>query len=275
VAPNNKLQVYSDVKNRGVLNFTDSKQHKIQYVVKDAFGNASTLVFYVKSHPQANMGGRQKPPAGQPGEPVFSYKSDNHFDRPNLKFEVPSEAVYDDFPFKYSVTPAVHGSYSEVHHLQDQYTPLHTWCTLSLKTVNLPKSLESKAVIVAVTGGNKFAARGGTWENGWITTKIRDFGSFTVTTDTEAPVIRAINVFPNKNVKKQSSILVKISDDLSGIKSYRGTMNGKWILMDYDEKSRLLTYAFDDMMKPGKNLFVLTVTDAVGNSSRYEAALLH
>jgi hypothetical protein len=44
--------------------------------------------------------------------------------------------------------------------------------------------------------------------------------------------------------------------------------------MDYDEKNRLLTYTFDEMMKPGKNLFVLTVTDAVGNSSRYEAPLI-
>jgi hypothetical protein len=81
-------------------------------------------------------------------------------------------------------------------------------------------------------------------------------------------------VFPKKNVKKQSSILVKVSDNLSGIKTYRGTLNGKWILMDYDEKNRLLTYAFDEMMKPGKNLFVLVVTDAVGNFSRYEAPLI-
>jgi hypothetical protein len=28
------------------------------------------------------------------------------------------------------------------------------------------------------------------------------------------------------------------------------------------------------MMKPGKNIFVLVVTDAVGNTTRYEAALV-
>jgi hypothetical protein len=273
VAPNNKLSVYADVKNRGVLNFVDSKVHKIQYAVKDAFGNPATLVFYVKSHPPANMGGRVKPSDHQ-GAQLFTYKSDNHFERTNIKFEVPAEAVYDDLPFEYAITSSVPGSFSGVHHLQNQYTPLHTWCTLSIKTENLPKNLESKAVIVAVSPGNKFTSRGGTWENGWITTKIRDFGNYTVTADTQPPVIKVINVFPNKKVKKQSSILVKISDNLSGIKTYRGTLNGKWILMDYDEKNRLLSYAFDDMMKPGKNLFVLVVTDAVGNSSRYEAALI-
>jgi hypothetical protein len=205
---------------------------------------------------------------------LFTYKSDNHFERSGLKFTVPAEAVYEDFPFEYSVTSPVMGSYAGVHHLQNQYTPLHTFCNLSIKTDNLPKNLESKAVIVSVSSGNKFASKGGTFENGWITTKIRDFGNYTVTVDTEPPVIRVINIFPNKKVKKQSSILVKISDNLSGIKTYRGTLNGKWILMDYDEKNRLLAYSFDEMMKPGKNLFKLTVTDAVGNSSRYEATLV-
>ncbi len=273
VAPNNKLDIYSGLKNRGILNFQDSKTHKIQYVVKDAFGNPATLVFYVRSHPPANLGGRQNN-VEQKNNQVLTYKTDNHFERSGLKFEVPGEALYDDLPFEYSVTSPVMGSYAGVHHLQNQYTPLHTWCLLSIKTDNLPKNLESKAVIVAVSSGNKFAAKGGTWENGWITCKIRDFGNYTVTTDTEPPVIKAVNVFPKKKVAKQSSILVKISDNLAGIKTYRGTLNGKWILMDYDEKNRLLSYAFDEMMKPGKNLFVLTVTDAVGNSSRYEANLI-
>jgi hypothetical protein len=267
------LSVYSNVKNRGILNFVDSKVHKIQYEVKDAFGNKANLVFFVKSHPPANMGGRSKSTDSH-GSQLFTYKSDNHFERPNLKFDVPSEALYDDLPFEYTLTPPVLGSYSGVHHLQNQYTPLHTWCSLSIRTENLPKHLVSKAVIVSVSPGNKFSSKGGTIEDGWITTKIRDFGNYTVTVDTEPPVIRVINIFPNKKVKKQSTIQVKISDNLSGIKTYRGTLNGKWILMDYDEKNRLLTYVFDDLMKPGKNIFVLTVTDAVGNSSRYEAALI-
>lgn len=273
VAPNNKLSLYSDVKNRGVFNFMDSKAHKIHYVVKDAFGNTATLEFFVRSHPPPNKGGRPKPSNVQENQ-MFTYKTDNHFDRADLKFEVPAEAVYDDFPFEYSLTAPVNGSYSGVHRLQNQYMPLHTWCNLSIKTENLPKNLESKAVVVAVVPGDKFVSKGGKFENGWVTAKIRDFGNYTVTVDTEPPVIKVINVYPKKKVNKQSSILVKVSDNLSGIKTYRGTLNGKWILMDYDEKNNLLAYAFDEMMKPGKNLFVLTVTDAVGNSSRYEAALI-
>jgi len=272
VAPNNKLSVYKDVKNRGIVNFTDERTHLVNYLVTDAFGNQATLRFYVRSHPPANRGGRPKPEVK--GETWFSNKSDNHFERPDLKFVVPSEAVYEDFIFNYEVSPAVKGSYAKVHHLHDPYTPLHTWCDLSIQTDHLPAHLQSKAVIVLVTKGNKFISKGGTWANGWMTAKIRDFGNYTVAADTEPPMIRVINIFPNKKVAKQSTIQVKISDNLSGIKTYRGTLNGQWILMDYDEKNRLLTYSFDERMKSGRNIFVLTVADAVGNSSRYEAALI-
>ena len=276
IAPNNKLGVYADVKNRGIVNFSDSKPHKIKYVVKDAFGHSSELIFWVKSHPPPNIGARP----GNGGDAVngsdqkFTYKNDNQFIRDNLKFEVPKEAVYEDFPFIYQESASVRGSFSPVHRLHNKLTPLHTWCNLSIRCNDLPPKLTSKALIVSVVAGDKFSTVGGKWENGWVTTRIRDFGNYTVAVDTEPPVIKPVNIFKNKNIRKQSSIRMLISDNLAGIDSYRGTLNGKWILMEYDAKTRSLVYAFDDHIKTGKNQFVLTVTDAVGNTSRYEAALI-
>ena len=65
---------------------------------------------------------------------------------------------------------------------------------------------------------------------------------------------------------------MKISDDLSGISSYRATINGKWILMEYEYKTDLLTYDFNDkIISETENNFKLIVTDNVGNSSTFEA----
>jgi hypothetical protein len=272
VAPNNKLSVYRDVKNQGVYTFNDNRAHKIRYRVTDDFGNVSTLVFCVRSHP-ANRE-ISSVSSSIMGSQTFKYQTDNHFDRPGIKFDVPKDALYEDLAFDYFTTPPVHGSFSPVYHLQDQFTPLNTFCTLSIHPDNLPGPLKSKALIVSVEGGNRFAGRGGKFENGWVTTRIRDFGNFTVAVDTTSPVIRAVNIFNNKKVSRQSSIMIKVSDNLSGIQSYRGTLNGKWILMDYDQKNNLLTYSFDERIKSGKNHFVLVVTDAVGNSSRFEANLI-
>ena len=43
--------------------------------------------------------------------------------------------------------------------------------------------------------------------------------------------------------------------------------------MDFDAKSNLLVYTFDDRIKPGKNSFRLVVKDAVGNETVYQATL--
>jgi hypothetical protein len=276
VAPNNRMNVFKDVKNQGVVNFSDTKVYKIQYEVEDAFQHVSRLVFYVKSHPPPGGGARPDPQNSETAglkEPVFTWQTDNRFTRSDLSFEVPKEAVYEEFSFNYTVAPPIPGMYAPVHELHNNLTPLHTWCALKIRCKDIPPHLTSKAIAVTVSGKNKLASAGGKFENGWITTRIREFGRYSVALDTRPPSVVPVNVANKKNIKKQTSIRMKISDDLSGIETYRGTLNGQWILMEYDAKNRLLVYNFDEHIRPGKNTFKLVVTDAVGNTTKYEAIL--
>jgi hypothetical protein len=125
-----------------------------------------------------------------------------------------------------------------------------------------------------VEGTNHFSGRGGKWDNGYIRTQIREFGDYTIAVDTTPPVIRPLNISPGKILGKSGTISLRISDNLSGIQSYRGTLNGKWILMDFDAKSGKLVYSVDDRIRPGKNNFRLSVKDGVGNESIYQAVLI-
>jgi len=273
IAPNNKLSAYGKVINRGIINFSDRRSHQIQYTVLDVFGNSAKLVFFVKSNPPSANAGIKKVPAPNSVQ-QFKCKSDNLFERNDIQFSLPEGALYEDLNFEYTASPPAQGVFSRVHHLQNQFVPLQTFCTLSIRPVNLPKNLMDKALIVKMGAGNYFSSAGGKYENGKVTTQIRDFGDYAVSVDTTSPVIRPVNIFNNKKVGKQSTIAVKITDNLSGIKTYRATLNGRWILMDYDLKSHQLTYVFDEHIHPGKNVFLLTVTDAYSNSARYEASLL-
>lgn len=271
VSPNNKLRIYGKMKNRGMVNFTDDKTHKVLYQVRDESGNTSRLAFWVKSDPPAFP--EHKPTKSSTGT-FFSCKSENHFVHDDIRLTLPPDALYDDLDFNYSVTPQVHGTYSGLQHLQNEFTPIHSFCTLSIKPEGLPMKLTSKALIGIEESIGHFSSRGGTWENGWVTTQIREFGNYAILVDTIPPVIRTLNIVNNKNISHQSFLMVKISDALSGIKYYRGTLNGKWILMEYDAKSNSLTYFFDEMIKHGKNNFKLVVGDGVGNESVYTATLL-
>ena len=112
-------------------------------------------------------------------------------------------------------------------------------------------------------------------EDNWIETKTRDFGTFCIISDTIPPTINVINIFNGKKITNQKNIQIKIKDIQSGIKSFRGEMNGKWILLDYEHKKNLLKYTFEDNFEIGKYKFSLIVTDKVGNMSKYEADLIY
>ncbi len=61
-----------------------------------------------------------------------------------------------------------------------------------------------------------------------------------------------------------------ISDDLSGIDTYSATLNGEWILMEYESKKNTLTYNFDDKIHDQKKYELkVVVTDNVGNRNTF------
>jgi hypothetical protein len=86
-----------------------------------------------------------------------------------------------------------------------------------------------------------------------------------------SPTTRNSVVFLNfdkeKNEFKEDKIIVKMSDNLSGIKSYRGTIDGVWILMQHNTKEKTITYYFDEKLVKmnGKHNFVATIIDKKGN----------
>jgi hypothetical protein len=270
IAPNNKLSMYVRNRNNGLVDFMDDRAHKVVYVLKDAFGITSRLTFWVKSHFPAPIGYADiKKPKGT----LLNCGKVNHFSTEGLTFDLPADALYEDLDFICTASAAVPRSFSPVYHLQNEDVPIHSSCTLSIKADGVPTALAGKALIVKVDEKYHFSSKSSKIENGAIKAQIREFGNYTVAIDTTPPVIRPVNVGQNKNVSKQQTLGFKISDNLSGIQSYRGTLNGKWILMDFDAKSKNLIYSFDDRIKPGKNNFRLVVRDAVGNETVYQATL--
>jgi hypothetical protein len=48
-----------------------------------------------------------------------------------------------------------------------------------------------------------------------------------------------------------------MSDNLSGIKSYTGKIDGKWVLMEWDYKTKVLSYTFNNDIAPANILLSL------------------
>ncbi len=274
IQPNNHLTIYKNTIHKGVVQFDDDALHTVRYDVSDAAGNVSELRFHVLSrnfNTDTAYISNQKESEGE----LFTYTSDNTFKTEDLVLNVPGAALYDTLYFRYQLKPALKKSFSKVHQLDYDYVPLHTWCSLSIRPDSLPARLQNKSVIVKIGKDGKITSTGGEWNNGFVTTNIREFGDYCIMADTVKPEIKPVNFTPGKTLSSQNNLKVMITDELSGIKSYRGTLNGQWILMDYDEKNDLLIYNFDDRIKKGTNDLVITVSDNKNNVSSYKAKLVY
>ena len=154
--------------------------------------------------------------------------------------------------------------------MHNNTVPVHKKYTLSIKA-NVPDTLKSKTYIATTNMKGHFWYLGGKWQNGFLKTKVREFGNFCIVADTINPEIKGVNIFPGKVFNTQTTIKCTIKDKNSGIKSYRGEIDGKWILMDYDYKRNLLRFDIEKNISKGQHTFTLKVIDNVGNATNYKA----
>ena len=269
IQPNNRLSIYEDVINRGIIDFNDNNLHKVVYSVSDIPGNISHLEFWVRSVIDT-LNSNSNDTSGT----LFTYTGTNIFKKDGVKLTVPGKALYDTLNFKYSTSPAPPSGFSKVYHLHYNWVPLQTWCELIISAKEIPKGLTDKMLIASLDDDGEISSAGGKYKNGNITTRVRNFGNYFITIDTIAPEIKPVNIRNGKDITNQNTIKVRITDDLSGIKSYRPTLNGKWVLMEYDAKNDILIYRYDDLLNKGENVFELEVTDEKGNVSDYKAKVI-
>lgn len=262
--PNSRLSLYDKVVNEGIFYPEPGKNYRIKVELADGMNNISILRFNLKGEPLRND---LKKPAikGQ----LFAYHTMNRFSTPHIRLTMPENCLYENIDFEYTTAQALKNSCAAVHAIHKPEVPLHNYFDLSIRIDSAWRGYADKLVMVRLNARNKPTSVGGKHESGFINARVRDFGRYTLMADTLKPVIKPRNIAEGKKISAQSTIECTISDDLSGIKSYRATLNGRWILMDYDAKVSLLTYKFDDRLKRGENKFELVVMDGCLNKTVY------
>jgi hypothetical protein len=266
VLPNDKLSLYKSFMNNGLYDFNDNKKHRVRIIVKDGSNNKSILSFTVQPAPAGSTGQGEKRDSTIR---IMPFGKSNTFVSPGVKLDIPSGALYDTLYFQYSKSPGNGKLYSEVHHLHNRYTPLHKACSLSLKPDTIPAGKASKLLIVQIDDKMRRSSDGGTFSNGFIRSDILSFGDFAVSIDTIPPVISVNGFTDGSDLSGRNEIRVRITDDLSGIKAYTGTIDDSWALFEYDAKNDLIFYRFDPkrITKGRSHKLLIRVTDNRDNTS--------
>ena len=108
-------------------------------------------------------------------------------------------------------------------------------------------------------------------EENKLIAKVNELGVYTLARDSVAPTVVPDNFKKNQWLSNYKSLNLKIDDDFSGIKKYRGTINGEWVLFEYEPKRKILTYDFfDKYSEELKHNLELEVEDNVGNKKIYK-----
>ncbi|MGZ5242903.1 MAG: M23 family metallopeptidase [Bacteroidia bacterium] len=263
---NNQLPIYSGLVNNGIIEVAEGKEYKFHYYLKDESENLATLTFNV--NPVAPQVNPNPPKEKDSGVFAIPYAEPFTFANENYSISLPKNTFYEDISCEYKVLPKTPKSFSSVHEFGSHKIPVHDLFDISVKPEFLPERLASKACIISQTSGYL----GGKYVDGWLHAKTKTLGKFYVLADTTAPVIIPGNIkAAGSNLWKSAGIRFKISDNLSGIKSYNGYIDGQWVLFQYDAKSALIYYLFDEYCPPGQHTLEMEITDDKGNVRKWKA----
>ena len=258
--PGNRLKVYPLAKNEGYININEEKIYHFRYELEDRAGNISEIHFDIQGEKRAIP----KVPASN--NPMNLWYP-NHFIRKDIELFIPAGTLYNNIDFQYSQEPATKG-YSDIYKLHNIYTPLHQAIQVQIRIQKDILSNKKSYYLAKQDKYGHYQYAGGAYSKGMILANIREFGNYIVLADSISPKITGLNL---ENSIKNHIFRIRIIDNLSGIQSWRGTIDGSWVLFEYDYKTATLKYKFDDHLKKGKkHILLLLVKDACENESCFE-----
>lgn len=259
---NNPLSVISDDDDEnGYLDIKDSLNYSLSIEVRDFKDNVTSITVPVKG-----VDGKILQPRKEDETSDFVYA--NHatsITKGKHLIYFPANTLYDD-------------TYLEIQDkgdtliLHKDIVPIHKNVTITTDISNYAENDRDNLYIgqLSYRGNPRYVRT--TRKGDKLIATIRNFGTFAVARDGAAPVVQPLNFSEGKWISNQRELRIKITDAHSGISSYRASINGKFILMEYEYKNNTLTYDFsDNIIDIAENNFKLVVIDNVGNSTTFEA----
>ena len=245
--------------NNGILNIVPNYMDTEKIEVSDFYGNTTKITIPVSYSAGLNV----VPVEPKTTKYFIKAKADTNFEKDNFSVFFPANTFYDDFYMNFDVK-------NKTLFLHEDVVPAHTNFTISIID-SVSSATDKSKLFIAAVNGIKLSYNATNLVDNTFTCKARTLGQFILVKDTIAPKISIAKPIQDKWITDQKSISITISDDLSGVKTYNGYINDKWVLFEYENKLKRLTHTFDDkLLLEGKNNLKIVVTDNVGNSTIFE-----
>lgn len=241
----------------GVLHIDQERDYECEFIMEDDHGNRSAAAFTVRGR-KADITAPE-----QTGTRFHHYKA-SRVAGYGLVASFPAGTFYDDLNFTttFRNDPAY---VSHVYTVGDPTVPLSGSYDMTIDLTRDDQSDKSKYCVVRIAGKRQSAVTT-SYSDGKVSCRPNQLGDYAVAIDTVAPVVKPLN---KVGWGKAGTVVYRLSDNLSGVRDYRGEIDGRFVLFELDGKTGKASFRLDPdrVTKGGQHTVVMTVTDACGNRS--------
>jgi len=254
--------MYKGVANKGRLFLMDTNFHKIRFILKDERGNQSELEFWIKAKQVEYF----EPPTIT-GDVFVNANEDVLFTRKKLQIFIPAYTLYNSGSVIFENTLEASGKLL----ILPYDASLRSTAIVGFEAPKKFRKFKNKLVFKNIDNTYTPIVK-----NDSVFYSVRNFGAFILNVDSISPKIKLET--PNskvKSIKGLSKVVFGVSEELSGIKEYKVSINGKWVLAEFDAKSGRLTYFIENDTPKGELNFVVEVSDKCLNKASFNLKLMN
>lgn len=255
--PEQKLSFLKNLTGTGELEIESGKSYQLLVEIKDYHQNTTTIEAYLtgtseKSTPNTNF------------ENILDPSKDYLFDLEDKSVYFPKKSFFDPVDVKIE-------SQGDTLYVGKNKYPLRNTYEVKYKvpqgdSLTLTQSFLAFVNDKGNTGFFTNYEKEGFWQG-----KSKTLGSYVISRDSVAPTIKAVNFKSGQWLSNYSFLRFKISDDYSGLKKFRGEINGRWIRLEHEPKNNTLIYDFSDLeFKEALHELTIEAEDQVGNKTVFK-----
>lgn len=260
VAPGNKLSFYPKVVNYGEIKLYKDKAQKVDFVVKDYVGNASTYSCYVK---------RREAKEGELENKVFQkYLTQGEVADIKLgscRFVFPENAFDKNTYINYD---ELLSNGKVAFRINSKSDPLFSYPGVSVPLTGVDSNFYDKAILV----NEGKTSYGGHVENDSLRARIGQFGEYSVYIDTIPPTIEVGSFLRNAKGKPFFRFAIYDNFETKGFAKdvkYDVFIDGEWVVASLKALGNILIVPLDDIAS-GNHTIKIRVEDHSKNVNIWE-----
>ena len=260
--PNNPFAEYRSDAGRGWVTIDEERLYNIECRIADYHGNESVYTVVVRgSNCEIVQPARVSAP--------LRWNRENFLADDGARLRIPKGSMFDDacLNLVYDDSCTLSGSCFST----DEDVVFWHGAKLSLQPGDDVAGIDVGKLYICEKTPKGLSYVGGKYSGGWLSATISSQGVYDIAVDSIPPVLAPVN---EAAWAANAKVVFTLDDKETAISSFRGTLNGNFVLFKYNRKDRRLTFDLrQENIKSGTHQLRVEAVDVCGNVSVFEKSI--